>query len=172
MSANPTIAFGKLSPDAAEEVLALYRATAAGRGGLARTPAEIDLAYVRGFLTRAAKDGLTIGARAANGALCGEIHAARIGPALFRHVLSDLTVAVHPDWQGRAIGSRLFEQLFAEAALLSPKIERIELMARSGNDGAIKLYERLGFHIEGRFARRVRLADGTVEDDIAMAKLV
>jgi len=46
----------------------------------------------------------------------------------------------------------------------------IELLCREGNGGALRLYRRLGFVIEGRFHRRVRLKDGTVEDDLAMAK--
>ena len=172
MSSIPTFAFEKLSPDAAEEVLTLYRAVAGAHGGLARTPEEMDIAYVRGFLTRAARDGLSIAARSESGVLCGEIHAYRMGPAQFRHVLSDLTVAVHPEWQGRAIGSQLFGELFKGAAELSPKVERIELMVREGNGDAVRLYERLGFQIEGRFAKRVRLPNGTMEDDIAMAKLI
>ena len=172
MSGPPSFRFEKLSPAASEEVLALYRAASAVRGGLARTPEEMDTGYVRGFLTRASQDGLSIGARSESGVLCGEIHAYRIGPAQFRHVLSDLTVAVHPDWQGHGIGARLFGELFKAAAELSPKIERIELMVREGNVGAIRLYERLGFRIEGRFAKRVRLPDGALEDDIAMAKFL
>jgi putative acetyltransferase len=43
-------------------------------------------------------------------------------------------------------------------------------MAREGNTDAIRLYERLGFVIEGRFPGRVRLEDGSVEADIAMGR--
>jgi ribosomal protein S18 acetylase RimI-like enzyme len=43
---------------------------------------------------------------------------------------------------------------------------------RAGNTDAIRLYQRLGFKIEGRFVGRVYLPDGTVEDDIAMALLL
>ena len=53
---------------------------------------------------------------------------------------------------------------------MAPTIERIELLCREGNTGALRLYQRLGFVIEGRFVRRVRLRDGTIEDDLAMAK--
>ena len=105
-----------------------------------------------------------------DGRPAGEIHASRLGPRQFAHNLTDLTVAVHPDFQGRGVGAALFEALFAEAAKLTPRIERIELMCREGNAGAVRLYERLGFVIEGRFPRRVRLKDGTVEDDLAMGK--
>jgi ribosomal protein S18 acetylase RimI-like enzyme len=83
-------------------------------------------------------------------------------------VLTDLTVAVDPDFQGQGVGRRLFEALFAAVAGMTPKIERIELMAREGNTHAVRLYERLGFRIEGRMPGRVRMPDGTADTDLAM----
>jgi len=155
----------------ADAVLALYQATAAAPGGLARRPDEIDLAYVRGFLAKASKDGVTLGAWDRE-RLCGEIHAWRIGPDQFAHVLSDLTVAVEPDYQGKGVGSALFRALFAAAAGLTPRIVRIELAAREGNASAIALYQRLGFVIDGRFEKRVRMPDGAFEADIAMGLIL
>jgi len=158
-----------LTADATDKVLALYRAAAAGRGGLARAPDEIDEAYVHKFLDAASRDGVSRAVFASCGTLIAEIHALRMAPRQFRHVLTDLTVAVHPDWQGRGLGRLLFGHLIEAARALSPPATRIELFAREGNAGAIRLYERLGFVIEGRFKGRVRLPDGTLEDDVAMA---
>ena len=164
--------FAALNADATDKVVALYRAASNAGGGLARRPEEIDASTVRPFLQRAAQDGVSRAAFAPDGTLVGEIHALRMAPKQFEHVLTDLTVAVHPDWQGKGLGSLLFMALINAAKLMDPRIERIELMAREGNDGAIRLYERLGFKIEGRFAGRVHLPDGTIEDDIAMAMLL
>ena len=158
-------------PSQAVSVLSLYRAAAAGPGGLARRPDEMDLAYVEGFLGKAWAGGVTLGAWRGE-ALCGEIHAARIGPDQFAHVLSDLTIAVDPAWQGRGVGRALFQALFAAAAQLTPQVTRIELMAREGNAGAIRLYQALGFVIDGRFEQRVRMPDGSMEADIAMSRLL
>ncbi len=158
------------APDA-ERVLALYRAASGGSGGLARRPDEMDLAYVEGFLAKARAGGVSLGAWI-DGRLAGEIHASRIGPEQFAHVLSDLTVAVDPAWQGRGVGRALFAALFEAARALSPQVTRIELMAREGNVDAIRLYERLGFVIEGRLVQRVRMPDGRLEDDIAMGLLL
>lgn len=152
-------------------VLALYRAAAAGSGGLARRPGEMDLAYVEGFLAKARAGGVSLGAWRGE-VLCGEIHASRIGPEQFAHVLSDLTVAVDPAWQGKGVGRALFRALFVAAARLNPQVTRIELMAREGNEGAIRLYQALGFVIDGRFEGRVRTPDGRLEADIAMGLLV
>jgi putative acetyltransferase len=161
-----------LAADATDAVVALYRAAAGGRGGLARRPDEIDADSVRPFLDRAARDGVSRAVWLPDGSLAAEIHALRMAPAQFSHVLTDLTVAVHPDWQGKGLGSLLFKALIEAARELVPRITRIELMAREGNADAIRLYQRLGFKIEGRFAGRVHLPDGTIEDDIAMAMLL
>lgn len=161
-----------LTTDATDKVLTLYRRVSAKGGGLARKPDEISRDYVHKFIERAQANGITRGVWAADGDLVAEIHADRMGPRQFQHVLTDLTVAVHPDWQGRGLGSLLFKTLVEAASKLSPTISRVELFVRAGNSDAIRLYQRLGFKIEGRFERRVRLADGTVEDDIAMALLL
>ncbi len=151
-------------------VLALYRAAASvERSGLARAPDEITTDYVAGFIDRACRRGIVLGAFLDDD-LVGSLHAARPGPRQFDHVLTDLTVAVHPDMQGRGIGSALFAAFFARAGTILPAVSRIELVARSGNLGALQLYRRLGFVEEGRFVGRVVLADGRHEDDIPMAR--
>jgi putative acetyltransferase len=45
----------------------------------------------------------------------------------------------------------------------------VELLVRATNARALRLYERLGFGVEGRFRERVRLPNGEFIDDIAMA---
>ncbi|GAA3702092.1 GNAT family N-acetyltransferase [Sphingomonas cynarae] len=157
-----------LTPAHASIVLDLYRAAASIRGsGLARAADEITMTYVRAFMERACLGGVSLGAFR-DDRLVGEIHAARLGPRQFDHVLGDLTIAVHPQMQGQGVGSVLFAALFDTAASMTPAIGRVELTARSGNTGALRLYERLGFVREGRLAGRVRLPDGTTEDDIPM----
>ena len=156
----------KIGPEQAEEVLALYRAVAAApASGLARRPDEIGIDYIRGNLSR---DGVCLAAYEGE-ILLGELHAFRLVPRQFAHILTDLTVAVAPDAQGKGVGAALFAALFDEAARMDPPATRIELVVRAGNSRAIALYERLGFMREGCFRGRVVLPDGTVEDDIPMA---
>jgi putative acetyltransferase len=169
---SETLDLRPLTAADARAVLALYRATAASpSSGLARSPDEMDLAWVQGFLGKASANGATLGVWTGE-ALAGEIHAWRMGPRQFDHNLMDLTVAVHPDWQGRGVGARLFDGLFAAASAMTPKIERIELAVREGNPGALRFYRRLGFVIEGHHPGRVRLPGGAVETDITMAKFL
>jgi putative acetyltransferase len=137
-------------------------------GGLGRLPDEMDLPWMEESLAGALKGGVAIGAW--NGSRpAGMIKASRMPSVQFQHVLSELTVAVDPESQGRGIGRSLFDALFASAATLTPKIERIELVVREGLTHAIRLYERLGFRHEGRFERRFRLSNGAYEADLPMA---
>jgi len=161
----PDHAFRPLSLADAPALLALMRRA---EGGLGRLPDEMDLPWMEAALGEALAGGVAIGAW--HGArLIGMIKASRMPSVQFRHVLWDLTVAVDPDSQGRGVAHGLFAELFASAASLTPRVERIELVVREGLTHAIRLYERLGFRQEGRFERRFRLADGTYEADLPMA---
>jgi RimJ/RimL family protein N-acetyltransferase len=51
----------------------------------------------------------------------------------------------------------------------SPAAGKIELIVRSSNERALRLYRKFGFREEGRFRNRIRLADGSYIDDISMA---
>ena len=145
----------------------LHRAAAEAPGGLARRPDEVDVAYVSAFVAKASASGVALSAWCGD-RIAGEIHASRMGMRQFEHVLTDLTVAVHPGFQGQGVGRQLFQALIAAAATLTPPIERIELMAREGNLNAVGLYKSLGFLIEGRMPGRVRMADGSADADLAM----
>jgi putative acetyltransferase len=157
----------------AAEILSLHRRVSAAKpGGLARGPDEIDEAYVAHAMATAADGGFNLVAVGADGGLCGEIHVERMKIRIFAHVLTDLTVAVDPAWQGRGVGSALFRALISAARRADPPVHRIELGAGASNLGAQRLYERLGFKVEGRLAARGRLPDGTVDDDIVMGLLL
>lgn len=73
------------------------------------------------------------------------------------------------EWRGRGVGRRLIERTL-EAARAFP-LTRIELAVRADNEGAIALYRRVGFEVEGR-RRRALLVDGVYYDDMVMALLL
>ena len=162
------LSFRPLSLADAPVTLVLMRRA---EGGLGRLPDEMDLPWMEESLAGALNGGVAIGAWDGS-KLVGIIKASRMPSVQFQHVLWDLTVAVDPDSQGRGIGRSLFEAMLANAATLTPKIERIELVAREGLTHAIRLYERLGFRQEGRFERRFRLSNGEYEADLPMALLL
>jgi ribosomal protein S18 acetylase RimI-like enzyme len=152
-------------------LLTLYRAVAATPGGLARTQAEITTEYVTYFLQRAQESGLILVVRPnVDGPIIGEIHSYALGPRVFAHILGELTIAVHPDYQGQGVGKALFTELLRRVEQERPDISRVELIARESNRKAIAFYQKLGFQIEGRLANRIRSIDGnSFEADIPMA---
>jgi GNAT superfamily N-acetyltransferase len=160
------------APEDATGILALHRKVAVQPGGLARQPDEVTPDYVAHAMAVAADGGVNLVAVGVDGALCGELHVERMKVAIFAHVLTDLTVAVDPDWQGRGVGSALFRALIDTARMMTPPVGRIELWTGAANIGAQRLYTRLGFRIEGRMIGRGRLPDGTVDDDIVMGLLL
>jgi putative acetyltransferase len=152
----------------APALLALMRRA---QGGLGRLPDEMDLPWMEEALSGALDGGLALGAWEVS-RLVGMIKASRMPSVQFEHVLWDLTVAVAPEAQGRGIAHKLFLEMIANASTLTPRVERIELVVREGLTHAIRLYERVGFRLEGRFERRFRLPDGTYEADLPMALLM
>ncbi|QIL74588.1 GNAT family N-acetyltransferase [Hymenobacter sp. HDW8] len=154
----------------AAAIQALYIRVAEEGGGLARQPAEITTDYVHTFLTRSLATGVALVVERPDGVgLAGEIHAYSSGLQIFAHVLGELTVAVHPQFQGQQLGYRLFSALLANTRRQYPHVQRVELLVRESNGRAIALYEKLGFQQEGRLLGRVSVVPGQFEADIPMA---
>lgn len=151
-------------------IKALYQNVARQGGGIARTEEEITDEYIRHNLDAAIARGIGFVAKV-DEQIIGEIHAYPPIPKLFAHILSDLTIAVHPDYQGAGVGRALFSALLDEVKLHRHPIQRVELLVRQSNLKAINFYQSLGFEIEGHFQQRVRRPDGDLEADIPMAWL-
>ncbi|MEO8575246.1 MAG: GNAT family N-acetyltransferase [Gemmatimonadales bacterium] len=83
----------------------------------------------------------------------------------FRHA-GELGMGVHAGFRGKGIGRRLANE--AICCGWDAGLERIELDVFSSNFPAIRLYETLGFAVEGR-KRRARKLDGSYDDLLAMA---
>jgi putative acetyltransferase len=82
--------------------------------------------------------------------------------------MTDLTIAVHPEFQGKKIGRTLFTIFLEEIATNRPDIGKVELITRESNLRAIQLYQSLGFRIEGRLEMRIKTPEGNYEADIPM----
>jgi ribosomal protein S18 acetylase RimI-like enzyme len=156
-----------------DRIVKLYKLVAKTERGLARHEHEITLDYVERFLKKSLAMGLIIVAEHPEHPeeLVAEIHAYKPGIQVFDHVLSDLTIAVHSDFQGRKIGRTILTIFLEEIARNHPDIGRVELIARESNEKAIALYQSLGFLIEGRLEMRIRTTDHHYEADIPMGWL-
>jgi ribosomal protein S18 acetylase RimI-like enzyme len=65
------------------------------------------------------------------------------------------SMAVHPDWRGRGLGSRLLAA--AEEALLGRGCVKINLQVLPGNGNAQAFYEANGYAVEDRISMGKRL---------------
>jgi putative acetyltransferase len=82
----------------------------------------------------------------------------------------ELVVNVAKPWRGRGVGTALITRA-VEWAKRGGVIRRIELKVFTRNTTAIRLYERLGFALEGT-RRRAVFKEGRYEDNHLMAMLL
>ncbi|MBX7227616.1 MAG: GNAT family N-acetyltransferase [Chitinophagales bacterium] len=158
----------KSQPTDVGDIYSLYKNVAADNNGLARNDTEIDVAYVQGFTKKSQESGLQLVAVQDDGRIIGEMHGYSLLPAVFIHILSEVTIAIDSTCQGQGIGRAILSAFLQEVVQNRPDIYRVELIARASNVRAIRLYEQLGFHKEGRFEHRIKTTNG-FEADIPMA---
>jgi putative acetyltransferase len=150
----------------AETIAAAETETARTPGLLIGRPGEIPLEAYRAKIVKLATQGRYIVAEQ-DGGIIGH---ALLDPMPMRanaHVHL-LTIVVHPGHVGRGVGEAMLRDLLDWAGR-DPRIGKVELNARAGNERALRLYRRCGFVEEARFRRRVRRTDEVYEDDIGMA---
>jgi RimJ/RimL family protein N-acetyltransferase len=75
-------------------------------------------------------------------------------------------VGLLPQFRGQGIGTKLIRSALAAARAFG--LHRVELTVRERNTGAIELYKKEGFEIEG-VQRDAVLVDGVYEDVVCMA---
>lgn len=79
-----------------------------------------------------------------------------------------LGMGVHPHYRRQGLGTRLLTACIDKA--WSKGLTRIQLEVRADNEGAIRLYERLGFQHEAIMARALRY-EGTYFNAVLMRLL-
>ena len=151
-------------------LIKLYKAVARLEDGIARLEHEVTETYVRNFIEKSLATGLIIVGEDPNDPteLIAEVHAYKQDIKVFDHVLSDLTIVVHPAYHGKKVGRTIFTIFLEEVARNRPDIGKVELITRESNLKAIALYQSLGFRIEGRLEMRIKTTKHTYEADIPM----
>jgi ribosomal protein S18 acetylase RimI-like enzyme len=79
-----------------------------------------------------------------------------------------LGMGVAASHRGIGVGAGLLQEALQAATLRG--LTRIELVVRTDNDPAIRLYRRFGFEVEGRL-RNYLVVDGHAQDVLAMARV-
>lgn len=149
-------------------LFALYRVVASTKDGLIRKPEEITREYIAGLLRHSSENGLCLVA-VINDHVIGEIHAITPRIHAFQHLLTDLTIVVHPEQQGKGIGRKLFTHFLDIVQKEYTHILRVELFTREHNLKNVKFYESLGFVNEGRQDRKIYHPRSKLETPLHMA---
>ena len=149
-------------------LLHLYQKIAEIPDGIIRNPNEIDHAYISSFLNNSISNGLILLA-IIDDEIVGEIHAHTPNIFAFQHILTDLTIVVNPQYQGKGIGRKLFAFFLETVAAEYDHILRIELYVREHNISNVKFYESLGFINEGRQMNKIFMPDSKFETPLHMA---
>ncbi len=156
--------------DDLHRLVKLYKDVARTEGGIARLGHEVTEDYIRSFIGKSLATGLIIvGVHPDNAdELIAEIHSYKAGIQVFDHVLTDLTIVIHPEFQGKKIGRTILTIFLEEISRNRTDVGRVELVARESNQKAIQLYQSLGFLIEGRLEMRIKTTSRAYEADIPM----
>ncbi|GAX91247.1 hypothetical protein EFBL_2913 [Effusibacillus lacus] len=107
---------------------------------------------------------LTLVAVKPNGNVCGWIRCDRSMVPWMGHNAT-IWMGIDPAHRGQGIGQNLIREAFQWAA--EQGIERVELGVRGSNKPALALYQKMGFHEEGRKLRAIKSEQG-YDDDIWM----
>ncbi len=156
--------------DDLRSLITLYKTVARIEDGIARLEHEVTEDYVKDFLLASLSSGLIIVGESPDDEtqLIASVHAYKKGIKVFEHVLGDLTLVVHPQFQGKKIGRTIFTIFLEEIGRNRPDVGKIELIARESNTKAIALYQSLGFLVEGRMEMRIKNTHDAYEADIPM----
>ena len=154
-----------------DKIYTLYKKVAETPVGIARSPDEITEEYIKHFTSNAAANGiqLVIDNPGNEAGIVAEIHCYQYEPKIFKHILAELTLAVHPGFQGQGLGKKIFSHLLQTITSNRPDILRVELCTQESNARAIALYTKIGFVPEGRFLQRIPGNNQQLEADIPMA---
>ncbi|HOX82753.1 MAG TPA: N-acetyltransferase [Chryseolinea sp.] len=156
--------------DDLHSLIALYKAVARTEDGIARLEYEVTEDYVKDFLLKSLASGLIIVGENPDDEtqLIASVHAYKKGIKVFDHVLGDMTLVVHPQFQGKKIGRTIFTIFLEEIGRNRLDVGKVELIARESNTKAIALYQSLGFLVEGRMEMRIKTTHDDYEADIPM----
>ena len=152
----------------ADALLNLYLSVSENKKGIARVKEEISKQYVIDIITNAENGGLMF-VGFDNGKLIAEIHALTYGIKIFDHILTNLTIVIHPYYQSQGYGKQLFQAFLSHIEYHRPDILRVELESRSSNEKSLKLYKSLGFKQEGTMINKTRNVDGDYENSLLFA---
>jgi putative acetyltransferase len=146
----------------------LYKIVArVNRGNLTQEEDEITLKYISQVLGTGIECGLVLVVEQGN-QIIGYLKAFTSRFKCLAHVLTNATMMVHPEWQGKGYGSQLMDAYLSEIKANMPHILRFELLPHQSNSRAIEFYERHGFVRESIAFQKIGKPQGNFDSEVTL----
>ena len=146
----------------------IYRDLEGKVEGITRRPEEITETYVFTLLNQSEDKFIVLVMENDEDEIIGFVHGEKVGLAIYDHILTNFTVVVKPDYQGKGIGQKLFIEFLDHIKNNRPDIKRLEMEVRY-NVERIEAFKGIQFIIDATIKERARDADGTFYDMVLMA---
>jgi len=103
------------------------------------------------------------------GTAIGEIHLSKLPPGAAHHRWTEIGIDILPSFQGKGYGREAIEWAL-DYAFRRAGLHRVRIRAFEWNIGAVKLYEKVGFKVEGR-EREALWHEGRFWDGVELGML-
>jgi RimJ/RimL family protein N-acetyltransferase len=103
------------------------------------------------------------------GTAIGEIHLSKLAPNAVHHRSTEIGIDILPGFQGKGYGREAIEWAL-DYAFRRAGLHRVRIRAFEWNTGALRLYEKVGFKIEGR-EREALWHEGRFWDGVELGML-
>lgn len=158
----------KATPNDLGKIFDLYQLVSeVNQGNLTQEKDEITLEYVEEMLRCGLERGLILVIEE-DEKIVGYLKAFTSEFRCLAHVLTNATMMIHPEWQGKGYGSQLLDNYLSEIKSHMSHILRFELLPHQGNQQAIQFYERHGFVRESIARQKIRRIDENFESEVTL----
>ena len=150
------------------QIYNLYKTVAiVNLGSLTQQEDEITLEYVSDTVRKGMTRGLILVIEN-DGQIVGYFKAFTSEFRTLAHVLTNATMMIHPEWQGRDYGSKLINAYLQEISANMSHILRFELLPHQNNQKAIQFYKRHGFMQESLAEQKIRTPEKNFEPEVTL----
>lgn len=157
----------KAIPSDREEIAELYRSVANNVVGISRRSHEITDTYVYALLNKKPSEIVCLVGVDENEKVIGMVIGTKNGLDMYSHILSDLTVIVHPDHQSKGYARQLSLGFMEHIFNHRPDVMRVEMEVMT-HDKLIDAFLMAGFVKEAVTDRRIKNLDGTFSNSVLM----
>jgi len=149
-------------------VAKVYRSVSGELETITRRSHEITETYIFSLLNKPDDQIVSLVAEDDEGELMGVVHACKNGLESYGHILTDLTIIVRPEFQGKGVARALGEAILRYVAANRPDVWRLEMEARKEKT-RLDIFLAAGFVTEGEIKNRIRNIDGSFADSVLLA---